>query len=92
MDIAHIAALANLELDAAESASLEQDLKAILEYVGRLSAVDTAGVEPMAQALAETSAPRADQERAGFTVAEALSNAPASAAGFFQVPKILDRG
>lgn len=92
MDIAHIAALANLELDADEATNLEIDLKAILEYVGRLAAVDTAGIEPMAQALAETTSPREDQARAWFTAAEALANAPASNAGFFQVPKILDRG
>lgn len=92
MDIAHIAALANLELDANEAAGLERDLTAILEYVGRLGAVDTTGVEPMAQALRESSAPQDDQPRHWFTAEQALANAPAAAAGMFRVPKILDRG
>ncbi|MGH9519661.1 MAG: Asp-tRNA(Asn)/Glu-tRNA(Gln) amidotransferase subunit GatC [Terriglobales bacterium] len=92
MDIAHIAILANLDLDAGEAADLERDLTAILAYVGRLGAVDTTGIEPMAQALTETSAPREDQPRTWFTAAQALANAPASAADMFQVPKILDRG
>ena len=48
-EVRHVAALANLELTPAEEPGMQRDLNAILSYVAQLNALDTAGVEPMAQ-------------------------------------------
>src|SRR6267378_92780 len=48
-DVAYVADLANLELTAEEGASMLRDLNSILEYVDRLSELDTSKVPPMAQ-------------------------------------------
>lgn len=92
MNVAAIAALAHLDLDPGEASALERDLGAILDYVGQLAAIETAGVEPMAQPLPAAPHLREDVARPGFTPAEALANAPAAGEGMFEVPKIIDRG
>jgi len=48
-DVAYVADLANLELSAEESVGMLRDLNSILEYVDRLSELDTSKVAPMAQ-------------------------------------------
>jgi len=91
-DIDTIATLAQLDLTAEETSGLRQDLESILGYVNRLSAIDTAGVEPMAQPLVAETPLREDTVRDWFSQDEALSNAPAARQGMFEVPKIVDRG
>lgn len=94
-DVEHAAALAHLDLTPDELARMQTDLSQILGYVAQLQALDLAGVEPMAQiALAGAAADpasrlRADEAREGFSQAQALANAPQSAAGCFQVPRVL---
>jgi aspartyl-tRNA(Asn)/glutamyl-tRNA(Gln) amidotransferase subunit C len=92
MNIAAIAQLAQLELTPEEEAALGRDLQAILDYVGQLNRIDTAGIEPTAQALVARTPLREDAARPCFTQDEALANAPESAHGMFAVPKILERG
>lgn len=48
-DVAYVAALANLELTEEDRARMLRDLNSILEYVGRLTELDTDKVVPMAQ-------------------------------------------
>jgi aspartyl-tRNA(Asn)/glutamyl-tRNA(Gln) amidotransferase subunit C len=48
-DVAHVADLANLELTEEECARMLRDLNSILEYVERLSELETDKVAPMAQ-------------------------------------------
>ncbi|MGA9643056.1 MAG: Asp-tRNA(Asn)/Glu-tRNA(Gln) amidotransferase subunit GatC [Terriglobales bacterium] len=48
-DVAYVAELANLELTGEGRGRLLRDLNSILEYVDRLSELDTSGVEAMAQ-------------------------------------------
>jgi aspartyl-tRNA(Asn)/glutamyl-tRNA(Gln) amidotransferase subunit C len=48
-DVAYVADLANLELTEEERARMLRDLNSILEYVERLSELDTDKVAPMAQ-------------------------------------------
>lgn len=101
-DVEHAAALAHLDLTPDELARMQTDLSQILGYVAQLQQLDLAGVEPLAQiapiaadAPAAEAAPdpaarlRADTVREGFSQAQALANAPQSAAGCFQVPRVL---
>jgi aspartyl-tRNA(Asn)/glutamyl-tRNA(Gln) amidotransferase subunit C len=46
-EVEHIAALARLELSEDERHAFQKQLSSILEYVEKLKAVDTEGVEPM---------------------------------------------
>ncbi len=92
MNIEETAQLAQLDLTPEESERLGRDLRAILEYVGQLNRMDTAGVEPMAQAIVAATPLRVDRACAGFTPEQALANAPEAAHGMFAVPKILERG
>jgi aspartyl-tRNA(Asn)/glutamyl-tRNA(Gln) amidotransferase subunit C len=48
-DVAYVADLANLELTGEERARMLRDLNSILEYVARLSELETDKVAPMAQ-------------------------------------------
>jgi len=89
-----VAALANLTLSDAETTRLQADLDGILEHMDRLNEVDTAGVEPMSQVLFETgdtAALRADVPVPPLGNQAALANAPQPGAGYFKVPKVIER-
>ena len=89
-----MADLANLKLSDAEAAKLQADLDGILEHMDRLKEIDTTGVEPMAQVLfaaEETATLRADVPAPPLGNLAALANAPQAGAGYFKVPKVIER-
>ena len=92
-EVRYVAALANLALSDAEVARLQGDLDGILEHFEQLNQADTTGVEPMAQVLygADEAALRADVPVPPLGNAAALANAPQPGAGYFKVPKVIDR-
>ena len=106
-DVAYVAELANLELTADERARILRDLNSILEYVDRLSELDTENVEPMAQVSDRYGADVSRQESDRFAYAtrddvkeglrpslpheEAVKNAPETDGTFFIVPKVIER-
>jgi aspartyl-tRNA(Asn)/glutamyl-tRNA(Gln) amidotransferase subunit C len=93
-EVRYVAALANLTLTDAEVARLQGDLDGILEHFEQLNQADTTGVEPMAQVLYgddEAANLRADVPVPPLGNAAALANAPLSGAGYFKVPKVIDR-
>jgi len=93
-EVRYVAALANLTLSDAETTRLQADLDGILEHMDRLNEVDTAGVEPMSQVLFETgdtAALRADVPVPPLGNQAALANAPQPGAGYFKVPKVIER-
>jgi aspartyl-tRNA(Asn)/glutamyl-tRNA(Gln) amidotransferase subunit C len=89
--IAAIAALAHLELDAAETELFARQLGDILKYADAVQQVDTAGVPPTASLVSLHAADRADELRPSLDRDEALSSAPDAAvdAGFFKVPRVI---
>ena len=106
-DVAYVADLANLELTQDERQLLLRDLNSILDYVDRLSQLDTTDVPPMAQVSDRYGV---DQSRTGgerFAYASredileglrkslphevALQNAPDTDGTFFKVPKVIER-
>lgn len=92
--VRYVAGLANLKLTAEEVRRFGADLGEILTYMDKLNELDTGAVEPMAQVLyeaEETATLRADQERAVVGAEAALANAPLPGAGFFKVPKVIER-
>lgn len=89
-----VADLAHLELESEELERLRQDLAGILSHVEKLNELDTDGVEPMAQVLAEAPASatlRADIVVPPLSQALALANSPVSGAGHFKVPRVIER-
>lgn len=92
--VRYVADLANLRLTADEIRRLRADLDEILAHMDKLNELDTAGVEPMAQVLyeaEETATLRDDAERPVLGTDVALANAPQSGAGYFKVPKVIER-
>jgi aspartyl-tRNA(Asn)/glutamyl-tRNA(Gln) amidotransferase subunit C len=88
--VLRIARLARIEVAEAEAEALGRELDGILELVGRMSAVDTAGVDPMShpenvpQRLREDRVTERD-ERAAFQ-----SIAPQVEDGLYLVPKVIE--
>jgi aspartyl-tRNA(Asn)/glutamyl-tRNA(Gln) amidotransferase subunit C len=92
-EVRYVAALANLTLTEEEVGKLRRDLDGILEYMDQLNAVDVEGIEPMAQVLYPGSADplREDVIQPPLGNEAALANAPQSGAGYFKVPKVIER-
>lgn len=93
-EVRYVAGLANLSLTDAEVAKFRDDLDGILAHVEKLNEADTAGVEPMAQVLFEADPAgtlREDAPAPSLGNPAALGNAPLSGAGYFKVPKVIER-
>lgn len=93
-EVRYVAGLANLKLTDAEVARFQADLDGILEHVDHLNEVDTSSVEPMAQVLfdaEETATLRADVPVPPLGNQAGLANAPQPGAGYFKVPKVIER-
>lgn len=93
-EVRYVADLANLRLTDSEIARLAKDLDEILAYMDALSELDTSTVEPMAQVLyqsEETATLRADEIIPPIGNAAALANAPLAGAGYYKVPKVIER-
>jgi aspartyl-tRNA(Asn)/glutamyl-tRNA(Gln) amidotransferase subunit C len=94
-DIRRVAELANLALTEDEISRMAKDLSGILTHVDELNELDTSGVEPMSQVLfdaEDTATLREDRERPPLSNHDALANAPVAGAGYFKVPKVIERG
>jgi aspartyl-tRNA(Asn)/glutamyl-tRNA(Gln) amidotransferase subunit C len=103
-DVAYVADLANLELTEDERARMLRDLNSILEYIARLSELDTDKVPPMAQVSGHY---REGEQNECFAYALredlleglrkslphdiAMKNAPDTDGTFFEVPKVIER-
>jgi len=73
---------------------MSHDLGQFLAHVDQLNELNTAGVEPMTQVLYdadEIATLREDVPRATLSNEEALANAPQKGAGYFKVPKVIER-
>ena len=93
-EVRYVADLANLKLTDAETARMRNELDAILTHMDKLNELDTSTVEPMTQVLfeaGETATLREDDERATLSSKEAVANAPIAGAGFFKVPRVIER-
>ena len=93
-DVLRVVELANLALTDEEVAHMVRDLDGILSHIEKLNELNTDNVEPMAQVLfeaGETATLREDTVRPSLANAEALANAPVSGAGYFKVPRVIER-
>lgn len=93
-EVRYVADLANLRLSDEEARRISHDLAQILTHMEQLNELDTRDVEPMAQVLFdadETATLREDIPHRPLSNAEALANAAAHGAGYFKVPKVIER-
>ena len=92
--VRYVADLGNLRLTDDEVRRFEHDLSEILTHIDKLAELDTSNVEPMAQVLydaEETATLRDDVEHQPLGNDAALANAPQPGAGYFKVPRVVER-
>jgi aspartyl-tRNA(Asn)/glutamyl-tRNA(Gln) amidotransferase subunit C len=87
--VLRIARLARLAPDEAQVQALQHDLSRVLEYVNKLSEVDTSRVEATPSIVRAVTL-RADELVPSLDREAALSQAPAARDGGFSVPKVLE--
>ncbi|KAA5545466.1 Asp-tRNA(Asn)/Glu-tRNA(Gln) amidotransferase subunit GatC [Roseiconus nitratireducens] len=88
-DVRKLALLARLEISAEEVRHLGPQVETILEFVAKLSELDTEGVEPMTTALDVDNRWRPDRVTPGLDREAALANAPSADEECFRVPPVL---
>ena len=94
-DVLRVAELAYLDLSEDELEKYRRQIDEILEYIGKLNELDTSGVEPMAQVLADDQAAdatmREDLVVPSAVADDVLRQAPDPEPPYFRVPKVIER-
>lgn len=86
-----VADLARLQLPEAEREALREKFQRMLDFVDRLQAVDTTGVEPLVYMNEEVNHLREDLPAPAPGRDEMLANAPEAEGPYFSVPKAVSR-
>ena len=89
-EVEWIAHLARLELTDEMAGKMADQLSQVLDYIAKLNAADTTGVEPMPHSNAPANVFRGDIPAASLDRAAALRNAPDQAGGYFRVPRVIE--
>jgi aspartyl-tRNA(Asn)/glutamyl-tRNA(Gln) amidotransferase subunit C len=87
----HIAHLARLEFNGDAKIAIRQDLSRIIQFIDKLSEIDTENVEPLIFMSDEVNVLREDVAHETLSQAEALKNAPKKDSDYFRIPKVLDK-
>ena len=94
-DVVRVAELAYLDLSEDELEKYRRQIDEILDYIGKLNELDTSGVEPMAQVLADDQAAdatmREDLVVPSAVAEDVLRQAPDPKPPYFRVPKVIER-
>ena len=88
--IGYIGDLSRLELTDAEKERAKKDLTDILDYMDRLSELDTAGLPEMSHPFDASNCFRQDMVANGDRREECLSNAPDRKDDYFRVPRTVE--
>ena len=88
--VRRIAHLARIEITDDEAQQTLAQLTDIFAMIEQMQAVDTTGVEPMADPLGGTLRLRDDAVTEGDQRAAAMINAPAHVDGLFLVPRVIE--
>jgi len=89
-DVARLARLARIDLDADAARDVRGKLDAIFALIDALQSIDTTGVEPMAHAQDIELPLRDDAVTAGDCRELYQAQAPAVASGLYLVPKVIE--
>ncbi len=88
--VLELAALARLTLSAEEVERMRSDLEAVLDYMEKLSEIDTSNVPPTAHVLDISTPFRPDRVADLLSVGEAVRNAPEHDNSSMIVPKVIE--
>jgi aspartyl-tRNA(Asn)/glutamyl-tRNA(Gln) amidotransferase subunit C len=86
-----LAELARLEFDNQTKEEMVKDMNNMLQFVDKISELDTAGVEPLIFLTEESNVFREDEITHEVSQAEALKNAPKKDMYYFRVPKVIQQ-
>lgn len=86
-----LADLAKLEFDEEGKKEIAKDLNRIVEFVEKLSELDTSQVEPLIYLSEDTNVMRDDMVKQVITQQEALKNVPVKDSDYIKVPKVIDK-
>jgi len=89
-DVARLARLARIDIDADAANDVRAKLDAIFALIDALQAIDTAGIEPMAHAQNVTLPLREDIVTEADERARYQQQAPVVAAGLYLVPRVIE--
>ena len=89
--VKHIAHLARLEFKGEELESIKGDMEKIIDFMDKLSEIDTENVEPLIFMNKNVNVLREDVSNQTLTKENALANAPKSDSDYFRIPKVLDK-
>lgn len=89
--VKHIAHLARLDFKGEELDAIKDDMEKIIDFVDKLSEIDTENVEPLIFMNETVNVLREDIPNQTLTKENALANAPKSDSDYFRIPKVLDK-
>lgn len=89
-EVLHVAKLARLDLSDTEARRMQAQLDSILGYIEELDALDVSRVEPTFHAIPMDAPLRPDVPLRCSDRSEVLAEAPATDAGGFAVPRVLE--
>lgn len=88
--IDYVGILAKLELSDEEKEHAKSDMGSMLDYIDKLSELDTTGVEPMSHVFPVNNVFREDAVTNGDDREDILKNAPGVKDGSFKVPRTVE--
>lgn len=86
-----IAELAKLQFDDTAKEEIKADLNKMLDFVDKLSELNTDNVDPLIYMLDEEQVLREDEVKGQVTQKEALKNAPDKDSDYIKVPKVIKK-
>lgn len=89
--VEHIAHLARLKFEGEAQETIQKDMENIINFMDKLSEVNTDNVEPLIFMSDEVNVLREDVAEVTITQQEALKNAPKKDSDYFRIPKVLDK-
>ena len=90
MEIEYVALLARLKLSDAEKSLFTRQVGSIIDYIDKLSELDTKETEPTAHVLPMKNVFRDDELRPSLHREKAMQNAPRQDGKHYRVPKIIE--
>ncbi|MES2588088.1 MAG: Asp-tRNA(Asn)/Glu-tRNA(Gln) amidotransferase subunit GatC [Bacteroidota bacterium] len=87
----HIAHLARLKFEGAETKSIQEDLQNMISFMDKLNELDTENLEPLVFMSDEINVLREDVAVETLSQNEALKNAPKKDSDYFRIPKVLSK-
>ncbi len=90
INVQHVARLANLTIKAEEVSKFESQLSEVLDYVNKLTNLDTKNIKETSQVTGLENVTREDVSASSLTQTEALSNGKKVKNGAFRVKGIFE--